>query len=397
MPALADLFPWQQPGCKFGRTWPIATTKETLDRRWRHFVAAPLDEKPTLFFTAKTGRNTTTKVPGYVVLNTLTAGTAPEPIVRYGYRSFDQQWSFIDPRLAKTESPSLWASRSESQLYFAAPMTSVASEGPALTVSPNVPDLHYYNGRGGKDILPLYRDAEAQQPNLAQDLQSTLAKHLDVPEPSPEDIAAYVYALLSATRYQQCFAEALKTPGPRVPVTADAALWHEAVVLGRELLWLHTWAERFNDVASGRGAVLPRIDDIGWETPVTKMPQTPADIAYDKDMQRLRIGDGVLTGVRPAVWGYSVSGMENVKKWLGYRTAKGTGRAAVSDNPLDKIRPTTWPDEWNDELLDLLRMLTRTLELQPRQADLLDRICAGPQIPASDLPRPTDLQRKPPK
>ena len=24
IPALTDLFPWQQPGCKFGRTWPVA-------------------------------------------------------------------------------------------------------------------------------------------------------------------------------------------------------------------------------------------------------------------------------------------------------------------------------------------------------------------------------------
>ena len=127
------------------------------------------------------------------------------------------------------------------------------------------------------------------------------------------------------------------------------------------------------------------------------MPQTNSDIAYDKKTQQLRVGDGVVTGVRPDVWGYSVSGMEVVKKWLGYRTAKGTGRAASSNNPLDKIRPSAWPDAWNDELLDLLRMLTRTLDLQPMQSDLLDRICAGSLVGASELPMPTVLQRKPPK
>lgn len=397
MPALADLFPWQQPGCKFGRTWPIAVTRETLEQRWRHFVAAPLDEKPALFVTAKTGRNTTTKVPGYAVLNTVTTGAVPEPIVRYGYRSFDRQWAIHDPRLAALERPALWESRSESQVYFAALMTAVVAEGPVLTVSQNVPDLHYYNGRGGKDILPLYRDAGAQQPNLPTGLQAALSRALGIPEPSPEDIAAYVYALLSATRYQRRFAIALKTPGPRVPITADAALWKEAVTLGRELLWLHTWAERFQNAEAGRNKCLPHIDGIGWESSVTRMPQTSADIAYDKDTQRLRVGDGVITGVRPDVWAYSVSGMEIVKKWLGYRTAKGAGRAASSKNPLDKIRPAVWPDEWNDELLDLLRILTRTLDLQPSQADLLDRICDGPLISASGLPLPTQLQRMPPK
>ena len=397
LPALADLFPWQQPGCKYGRTWPIATTAETLQQRWARFVSAPPEEKATLFVTGKTGRNTTTKVPGYAVLNTLIAGVQPEPIVRYGYRSFDRQWTYVDPRLAKTESPSLWNSRSELQLYFAAPMTATSSAGAILTVTGHVPDLHYYNGRGGKDILPLYRDAAAQQPNLAQGLQPALGKRLGIGEPSPEDIAAYVYALLSASRYQQRFAEALKTPGPRVPVTADPDLWAEAVALGRELLWLHTWAERFNDPEAGRGSRLPHMEGIGWESHITKMPQTNSDIAYDKKTQQLRVGDGVVTGVRPDVWGYSVSGMEVVKKWLGYRTAKGTGRAASSNNPLDKIRPSAWPDAWNDELLDLLRMLTRTLDLQPMQSDLLDRICAGSLVGASELPMPTVLQRKPPK
>lgn len=397
LPALADLFPWQQPGCKYGRTWPIATTAETLHQRWSRFVSAPLAERPALFVTAKTGRNTGTKVPGYAVLNTLTADVASQPVVRYGYRSFDRQWAINDPRLAALERPALWDSLSDSQLYFAAPMTAASSAGPVLTVTGHVPDLHYYNGRGGKDILPLYRDAAAQQPNLTQGVQAALAKQLGIAEPAPEDIAAYVYALLSVTSYQQRFAEALKTPGPRVPITADACLWAEAVALGRELLWLHTWAERFNDPESGRGTRLPRIAGLGWQSQVTKMPETTADIAYDKTTQRLRVGDGVITGIRPDVWGYSVSGMEVVKKWLGYRTGKGAGRAASSDNPLDKIRPAVWPDAWNDELLDLLRMLTRTLDLQPVQAELLARICNGPLIGADMLPKPAALQRTPPK
>lgn len=398
MPALTDIFPFQQPGIMWNRMWPVSPTADILRKRWDYLAAAPLDKKPVLYGTAATGRNITTRVRGYVPLNTLTAGVTPEPLVRHGFRSFDRQWVFKDPRLAALERPALWNSLSERQLFLVGLMTAQISAGPALTVSIDVPDKHYFRGSfGGKDILPLYRDADVQQPNLTQGLQTALSKWLGIAEPSPEDIAAYVYALLSATRYQQRFAEALKTPGPRVPMTVDANLWEEALALGRELLWLHTWAERFHDVETGRGKRLPHVDGIGWESPVTRMPQNVADIAYDKDLQRLRVGDGVITGIRPDVWEYSVSGMEVVRKWLGYRTAKGTGRAAASDNPLDKIRPITWSDEWNDELLDLLRMLTRTVDLQPTQADLLDRICAGPLIPASDLPRPTDLQRKPPK
>lgn len=398
MPLLTDVFPFQQPGMMWNRTWPVSPSVDCLCKRWEYFVAAPLAEKPMLYGTAATGRNIATRVRGYVPLNALAAGAPPEPLQRHGFRSFDRQWMFTDPRLAALERPALWASLSDRQVFLVGLMTAPISAGPALTVSTDVPDKHYFRGSfGGKDVIPLYRDAAAEQPNLTHGLQAALSKRLGIAEPSPEDIAAYVYALLSATRYQQRFAEALKTPGPRVPVTADANLWKEAVTLGRELLWLHTWAERYRDAGAGRGTHLPHIDGIGWEFPVTKMPRTSADIAYDRDLQRLRIGDGVVTGVRPDVWGYSVSGMEIVKKWLGYRTAKGAGRAASSSNPLDKIRPVIWLDEWNDELLDLLRMLTRTLDLQPAQTDLLDRICAGALISTSDLPRPDERQRNPPK
>ena len=89
--------------------------------------------------------------------------------------------------------------------------------------------------------------------------------------------------------------------------------------------------------------------------------------------------------------------MQIVKKWLGYRTAKGAGRAASSSSPLDHIRPTEWLPEWSEELLELLTVLDKTLDLLPRGIELLDRICDGPLIAATDLPPVPDDLRKPPK
>jgi hypothetical protein len=89
--------------------------------------------------------------------------------------------------------------------------------------------------------------------------------------------------------------------------------------------------------------------------------------------------------------------MQVIRKWLGYRTRRGAGRAASSASPLDAIRPTEWHPEWSDELIDLLLILTRTLELLPRGVELLDRILAGQLIKASELPPVPDELRKPPK
>jgi hypothetical protein len=127
------------------------------------------------------------------------------------------------------------------------------------------------------------------------------------------------------------------------------------------------------------------------------MPEKPSNIKYDTAAHVLSVGNGTVAGVRPDVMAYSVSGMEVVNKWLGYRTAKGAGKAASSTNPLDKIRPTTWPEEWNRELIELLTVLTLTLDRQLIQAALLDAICDGPLIAASDLPMPTASEREEPK
>lgn len=393
MPLLTDLFPWQQPGCKFGRTWPIGTTKSLLDSRWQRFARSIPKEREGLFVTAATGRTISTKVAGLKKLQDVDPGKVSQPVVRYAFRSFDRQWAFQDARLASLERPSLWNSQSPRQMFLASLLTGQISSGPALTASANVPDLHFFNGRGGKDIIPLYRDAAASQPNLTAGVGRALGTALGIPPPGVEDVAAYSYALLSANAYQARFAEALQSPGLRVPITADAALWHEALTHGRELLWLHSYAERFVDAGSGRPGSVPRIDGIGWTASVETMPETTRDIAYDPETGNLRIGDGVLGGVRPEVWDYEVSGMAVVRKWLGYRTRRGAGRAASSTSELDRIRPTEWADEWYDELLDLICVLTRTLERQDQLADLLARICDGPLVPASAFPQPTAAER----
>ena len=397
MPLLTDLFPWQQPGCMHSRTWPISPTKSVLSERWRKFRISKPSERPGLYVTPNHGRNIDTKVHGYKRLADITEQDPPEPIVPFGMRAFDRQWTFDDPRLAKTESPSLWQSVSQDQIFLASLLTHRLGNGPSLVVGTAVPDKHFFRGSyGGKDIIPLYRDAEATEPNIAEGLPAVLGRLLGIEPPSPEDIAAYVYALLSPVAYQQRFAAALERPGLRVPITADADMWAEAVGEGRELLWLHTYAERFVSPGAGRGANVPQVEGLGWDREVTSMPQDTGDIAYDGDSGTIAVGDGRVGGVRPEVWGFSVSGMQVVPKWLGYRTRKGTGRATSSDSALDKIRPTEWADEWNDELLDLLRILTLTVDKQDALADLLGRICDGELISADELPQPDDEQRKPP-
>lgn len=397
MPALADLCPWQQPGCMFSRLWPLCPQPAPLLARWRHFVGAEVTGRAALYQTPASGRSIHTRVGPLPRLAELPADADPPPLRRYAWRSFDRQWVLADPRLAKTESPSLWQCAADPQVFFASLISKPMSAGPAITVAAHVPDKDFFCGRGGKDILPLYRDPGGRVPNVTAGLLPRLAHLLGVPALPAEELAAYFYALLSAPDYSQRFAAALKTPGPRVPLTRSARLWQEAADLGRTLIWLHTYAERYTDPAAGRGERIPEVPGLTWVRPPTCLPEAPSHLAYAAVAQTLTIGDGVLGGVRPEVWEFRVSRMQVVKKWLGYRTRRGAGRAARSANPLDQIRPAQWPPEWSGELLDLLRVLTLTVELWPAQEQLLTRICSGPLILAAELPVPTAAERREPR
>lgn len=396
-PSIEDLLPWKQPGCMWNRTWPVAPSKAVLEDRWDRFMSSTdPDDRALCYATPRSGRSIHTAVGSLPRLADLPAGADPPPIARHTYRSFDHQWAFEDPRLAKTESPSLWASRSPQQIFLVTLTARSIGPGPAAVSTSNVPDRNSFTGSGGASIFPLHRDA-AGTPNIdPATLAAAGAAHRRVnpsaSDPTPESLFAYCYAILAGGDYTDRFAEELQTPGPRVPLTADPAVFEEVAQFGRRLLGLHTSGERFAD-----GVKEPiRRTDVKVAKPVTDIPATPREVGYDPDAQQLIVGDGRIGGVPPQVWQFQVSGMPVVKKWLGYRTAKGAGKATSSSSPLDHIRPDHWLDEWTEELLDLVSILRTTIELQPTGIELLSRVCDGPLIAASDLPPVPPELRKPP-
>lgn len=398
MPAVSDLFPWRQPGCKLNRTWPVAPSPATLHHRWGEFLSeTETERRAELFPDPRTGRTISTQVAQLPTLASLPADAPPPPIAPYGWRPFDRQSTFEDPRLAKTESPALWQSRSPDQLFLVLPSVSLApGPGPTVHCFTAVPDMNSFKGSASGSIVALYRDREAQDPNVTDGLLDAIGDELrrrdpDASDPTPEHLAAYAYALLSTPGYQQRFADDLEGKVVRLPLTAEPDLWKEAVALGSRLIWLHTFGERFRhpDSTSRR---LPD-GNVSWLRAVTGMPARRSEIRYDEEEQLLHVGDGAVAGVRADVWGYTVSGWPVVRRWLEHRTTQGRGRRG---SKLDEVRPTVWTDSWNDELLEILRALTASCDLRTDQDDLLERICAGALIGSSDLPEPADAQRKVP-
>lgn len=72
-------------------------------------------------------------------------------------------------------------------------------------------------------------------------------------------VFAYIVAVTSHPAFTARFADDMAKPGVRVPITTDADLFAEAAEVGRTVVWLHCFGERFSDAANGRPPSAPRL------------------------------------------------------------------------------------------------------------------------------------------
>ena len=388
-PLLTDLMPWQTSGCQIKRTWPIGTDEDVLERRWTALLASANRADALKETRDRTVNSRVASLADDAILPSLATlpANSPRPVVRrYGYRSFDRRTVLADNRLGDYWRASLWQTWSARQVYLVSMFSIPFGAGPAMTASAAVVDMHYFRGSfGGSDLFPLYRDTAAQQPNLHPQLLALLEQRYARPV-SADDFAAYLYAVLAQPGFTERFHDELASKALHVPLTDDAALFARAVALGGELLFLHTYGERFADGQQ-------------WPAPQVKALKAvsggalPETFRYDDARQVIVVGDGEFGPVSSAAWDYEVSGLKVVQSWLGYRMRVRKGKKS---SPLDDINPKEWGSEYTSEFLRLLNLLSRTLELHPAQAALLDEIVAGPLIAADALgPVPEQCRKAP--
>ena len=398
-PALKDLFVYDGSGVMPGRTWVIAPDVSSLQSRWERLVG---EKKPkvreTLFHPHWRDRTSTKKIKAGLAgheFRSMSVANDSGPVVepcRYAFRSFDRQWIIPDKRLINQPNPTLWSTHSDRQIYLTAPEDRTPTAGPAVSFTELIPDLHHYHGRGGR-VFPLWRDAEGKHPNIKPALLSYLVDSYGV-SVSAEDVMAYLAAVLSHPDFTERFAKDLKQPGLRVPITTDPDLFSEAVALGREVIWLHCYGERMVHGPKDRPKGPPRLEKglapivpKGGALPGSSDPM-PETIEYDSRSGRLLIGTGYIENVTGEMWRYEVSGKNVLGQWFSYRK-RDRSRPLIGDkrrpSPLDGIQPDRWLPEYTTDLMNLLHVLGRLVNLESRQKELLDRICSGRLMDEEEL------------
>ena len=237
-------------------------------------------------------------------------------------------------------------------------------------------------------MYPLWRNASASVSNIKPTLLTHLSTVLGTTV-TAEDVIAYLAAVMAQPAFTKRFEKDLVRPGLRVPLTASADLFARATAVGREVIWLHTYGERFADPKAERPSGPPRL-------PAKKAPKIPKGgtipgapeplpetIDYDATKHRLQVGNGYIDNVTPEIWSYEVSGMNVLGQWFSYRK-RDRSRPIIGErrppSPLIETQPDHWLHEYTNDLIDLINVLGRLIALEPQQAALLNDILAAPLL-----------------
>jgi hypothetical protein len=381
---LVDLMPWQSPGIKPNRTWVYAPDEATLRNRWRRLAMSDPEERPELVKETQdraVGAPRPSSFDGRGAPENLAGTIAAEVELKpVALRSFDTQFVIADRRVVDRPRPDLWATHGKHQTYLTTLFAEIVTSGPAVTFAAEVPDTHHYMGHHGGKAVPAYRDRKGEHPNFDLKLLDELSRRVGA-RIRGDDLLAYIAAVTAHPGYPIRFATELRTPGLRIPLTSDPQLWDEAVNLGRRVIWLHTYGERYRDPEHDRppGPPLHLRPDVRVPIPGSS-GDMPHAISFDPEEETLHVGRGELARVPLAVWSYEVSGTQVVKKWFDHRARKPRVRRS---SDLNDIVATRW--DFTNDLRNLLAVLHGCVLLEPRQAETLDAVLEGPLVTTAEL------------
>ena len=113
---------------------------------------------------------------------------------------------------------------------------------------------------------------------MAAEILELLATKFKTPV-TAEDFFAYLAAVAANPAYTARFQKDLAQPGLRIPITLNPKRFAQAVELGRRVIWLHTFGDRFVDPKADRPSGPPRLHN-GNAPQVTKEGAIPGDADF---------------------------------------------------------------------------------------------------------------------
>ena len=189
-----------------------------------------------------------------------------------------------------------------------------------------------------------------RKPNLSPEFITQFSQKLDLEFISdgkgdktktfgPEDIFNYIYAIFHAPIYRQRYAEFLKIDFPRVPLTANAALFWELVIKGDKLVKYHLMKETGTEIST-------------YPIPGSDMVE---QVKYHENHQQIWINaEQYFDQVPQQIWNFYIGGYQVCQKWLKDRKGRQLNFDDIShyQNIISIISETIKIMEHIDQIID---------------------------------------------
>jgi predicted helicase len=231
------------------------------------------------------------------------------------YRPFDCRWTFLHQTAGFLARPRYNVSSQfdfeNLGLCFTRDVQGNGFEN--VFVSDSAMDLCYVNHNTYLAPLYTYMDDMQQQiktPNFTKEFTKNYLDNLSFNKPKPEEILAYIYAVLHSPVYRKKYIEFLKTDFPAVPLTKDKNIFYQYAKLGQKLIDLHLLKN------------LPQDDTIKVSFSNVSNNFTLKKIFHAGNKLELTTTEGIIIsieGVNSEVYSFEIGSYKPIEKWLKYR------------------------------------------------------------------------------
>lgn len=231
---------------------------------------------------------------------------------QYSYRPFDIRWINYDVKQITRARANVMNNLKKPNIALCLIKVNSSSDGLfKVLMSAGLTDKAILSSKDNANVFPLYLytkefGEEKKNPNLKkeewQKFNDAVGK-----ETTPEEILAYIYAVLHSPSYRERYKEFLKVDFPRIPLPKTAKEFNRLTAIGQQLIDLHL----MNNAQS-------------WKCTTTfpEVGSQQVDFQKWKDGQ-VWINDKQYFGNVPeSVWEFYIGGYQPAQKWLKDRKGR---------------------------------------------------------------------------
>ena len=357
-----DVLPWNTPGAKWHRKWPIGLTPDVLHRRWDAILKEK--DRKALFYPSG-DRDLGSKPPrlkgGTHVrsIGEIPAGTPCYPPIEYSYRPFDTRWVIPDSRLGdRISRPPMWKEHSPKQAYLITYTgNNRVGKGPAAVVHNHIPDVHSFKGSAGGTIFPLWKDHLATLPNADPATCEQLSTRYEG-QVTGGQLWHYCAGLLGTAAYTERWHDELDRTPPLIPFPGQHKDFDSLVKIGGRL------------VETARGQNLHLSGVTVGSLPQSALPMPISAGEYDPNSQTLTFDSGLAIENLPlSIWEHRISGYLTLQEWI---RARKRFPKRTPKSPLETIRPTVWT--FTSDLVRVCNQIATLNRLTEEAQPILSRL-----------------------